>query len=204
MTEKRINPAMKTLLEFGPALLFFAAYNWLKDEVYTIGGTQYSGFIVVTAAFVPILLLSIYLLWKLSGQISRMQVLTAVLVIIFGGMTVWFNDERFFKMKTTIVYGLFATILTIGLLLKRSWLEYVMGEMMPMRHEGWMILTRRLALAFAVLAIGNEIVWRTMSTDTWVKIETFGFPIILFIFLWTQIVGLQGYMIEEESDSGEA
>ncbi len=198
MAERQISPGVKTALELGPALLFFAAYMWLRDRTFAFGGVEYSGFIVVTAAFVPILLGSIFLLWRLSGRVSRMQVVTVVLVIVFGGLTVWFNDERFFKVKTTIVYGLFAMILFIGLLLKRSWLEYVMGELLPMQHEGWMILTRRLATAFAFLAMGNEIVWRTMSTDTWVKIETFGFPLILFLFLWSQIVALQPYVIEDE------
>lgn len=198
MAERTISPWLKMALELGPALAFFVAYTRLKDEVYRIGGVDYSGFIVVTAAFVPVLLLSIAVLWKLTGNVSRMQVLTAVLVIVFGGLTVWFNDERFFKMKTTIVYGLFAAILGTGLLLRRSWLEYVMGDMMPMRHEGWMILTRRLTLAFGALAVANEAVWRTMSTDAWVKIETFAFPLLLFLFLWSQIMALQKYVIEDD------
>jgi intracellular septation protein len=199
MADKTINPWVKMALELGPAIAFFVAYTRLKDETFPIGGTEYTGFIVVTAAFVPILLLSIAVLWKLSGKVSRMQVVTAILVIVFGGLTVWFNDETFFKMKTTIVYGLFSAILATGLLLRRSWLEYVMGEMLPMRHEGWMILTRNLALGFGALAVANEVVWRTMSTDTWVKIETFGFPVLLFLFLWGQIMLLQKHVIEDES-----
>ena len=198
MAEKQINPALKQVLELGPPLLFFAAYLYVRDETYTIGGIEYDGFIVAAAAFVPILLASIAILWKLSGKISRMQVFTAVMVVVFGGLTVWFNDERFFKMKTTIVYGIIALLLGIGLLQGRSWLEWVMGEFLPMRHEGWMILTRRLTGLFALLAIGNEIVWRTMSTDAWVKIETFGFPAAMFLFLWLQIMALQKHMIEDE------
>lgn len=198
MAEKQINPAVKQVLELGPPLLFFAFYLYVRDETYTIGGTDYDGFIIAAAVFVPILLASIAILWKLTGKLSRMQVFTAVLVIVFGGLTVWFNDERFFKMKTTIVYGLFAGILGIGLLQGRSYLAWVMSEFLPMRDEGWMILTRRLTLCFAGLAIGNEIVWRTMSTDAWVKIETFGFPLILFLFLWLQIVALQKYLIEDD------
>ena len=72
-----------------------------------------------------------------------------------------------------------------------------MGEFLPMLREGWMILTRRLTAFFGALAIGNEIVWRTMSTDAWVKIETFGFPLLLFVFLWSQIMALQKYLIED-------
>jgi intracellular septation protein len=196
MQEKRINPALKQVLELGPPLLFFAAYLWIRDETFTIGGTDYDGFIVAAAAFVPVLLASIAALWVLTGRISRMQVFTAVLVVIFGGLTVWFNDERFFKMKTTIVYGVFAAILGIGLLQGRSYLAWVMSEFLPMQHEGWMILTRRLTACFAGLAVANEMVWRTMSTDAWVKIETFGFPLVLFLFLWAQIYALQKYLIE--------
>jgi intracellular septation protein len=194
---KSINPVLKQVLELGPPILFFGAYLWVRDETFSIGGTEYGGFIVAAAAFVPVLLASIAVLWWLSGKISRMQVFTAVLVIVFGGLTVWFNDERFFKMKTTIVYGIFAALLGIGLLQGRSYLAWVMSEFLPMREEGWMILTRRLTACFTALAIGNEIVWRTMSTDAWVKIETFGFPLVLFVFLWWQIVALQKYVIEE-------
>jgi intracellular septation protein len=99
-------------------------------------------------------------------------------------------------MKTTIVYGVFAAILGIGLLQGRSYLAWVMSEFLPMQHEGWMILTRRLTACFTGLAVANEVVWRTMSTDAWVKIETFGFPLVLFLFLWAQIYALQKYLIE--------
>jgi intracellular septation protein len=196
MQEKRINPALKQVLELGPPLLFFVAYLWIRDETFSIGGTDYDGFIVAAAAFVPVLLVSIAVLWVLTGRISRMQVFTAVLVVVFGGLTVWFNDERFFKMKTTIVYGVFAAILGVGLLQGRSYLAWVMSEFLPMRDEGWMILTRRLTACFAGLAVANEVVWRTMSTDAWVKIETFGFPLVLFLFLWAQIYALQKHLIE--------
>jgi intracellular septation protein len=128
-----------------------------------------------------------------------MQVFTAFMVIFFGALTAWFNDERFFKMKTTIVYGLFSALLGVGLLRGQSYLAFVMSELMPMRNEGWMILTRRLCAVFAVLAIGNEIVWRTMSTDAWVKIETFGFPLVLMAFLMWQFTALQGYLIHDEA-----
>lgn len=197
MAEKTINPVLKQVLELGPPLLFFAGYVWIKDDKFTIAGTEYDGFIVAAAVLVPILLASIAALWALTGKISRMQVFTAVLVVVFGGLTVWFNDEKFFKIKTSIVYGLFALILGVGLLQGRSYLAWVMSEFLPMRDEGWMILTRRLAACFGAMAAGNEFVWRTMSTDTWVKIETFGFPVILFLFLWSQILMLQKYLVDE-------
>ena len=197
--EKTINPILKQVLELGPTILFFVIYLKIKEDVFVIGGTEYTGFIVSALIFVPILLVAMAILWALTGKLSRMQVFTAFMVIFFGGLTAWFNDERFFKMKTTIVYGLFAALLGIGLMQGRSYLAYVMSELMPMRDEGWMILTRRLFVAFLVLAVANEIVWRTMSTDAWVKIETFGFPVALMAFLMWQFTALQSYMIEDDT-----
>ncbi len=199
MTDRPVNPILKQVLELGPTIVFFLLYLRLRDSTYTIGGTEYSGFIVATVAFIPVLLLAMGILWYLTGKLSRMQVFTAFMVIFFGGLTAWFNDERFFKMKTTIVYGAFAAILGAGLLMGRSWLQWIMGELLPMEHEGWMILTRRLTAMFAGLAIANEVIWRTQSTDLWVKLETFAFPAALFVFLWLQIVSLQRYLIEEDT-----
>ena len=191
---KDINPILKQVLDLGPPIAFFLIYLRLRDDTFTIGGNEYSGFIVATLAFIPIMLVAMGVLWWLTGKLSRMQIFTAFMVLFFGALTAWFNDERFFKMKTSIVYGCFSAILGIGLLQGRSYLAWVMADMMPMEDEGWMILTRRLCAAFAVLAVANEFVWRTMSTDLWVKIETFGFPLALFAFLWWQIVALQKYM----------
>ena len=195
--EKQINPLLKQALELGPTVLFFIVYLRIKEDVFVIWGTEYSGFIVAALILVPILLVAMAILWMLTGKLSRMQIFTAIMVIVFGGLTAWFNDEKFFKMKTTIVYGLFAALLGIGLLRGQSYLSYVMGELLPMRDEGWMILTKRLCAGFAALAVGNEIVWRTMSTDAWVKIETFGFPLLLMAYLMWNFMGLQKYVIEE-------
>lgn len=199
-----VNPFVRQALELGPTLAFFILYLRIKDRVFTIAGTEYSGFIVATLVFVPVLLIAMAILWRLTGQLSRMQIFTAVMVIFFGGLTAWFNDERFFKMKTSIVYGLLATLLGIGLARGQSWLELIIGELMPMQHEGWMLLTRRLAITFAVLAIANEIIWRNLSTETWVTIETFVFPILLIIVMFGQIYALQSYLIEPEDSSEES
>lgn len=198
--EKQINPLLKQVLELGPTVAFFLLYLRLKENTYAFGGVEYSGFIVATLVFVPILLVAMAVLWYLTGKLSRMQIFTAFMVIFFGGLTAWFNDERFFKMKTTLVYGLFATLLGIGLLQGRSYLAYVLNDVLPMQDDGWMILTRRLCAAFAALAVANELVWRTMSTDAWVKIETFGFPIALMGFLMFQFSMLQDYLIDTDND----
>ncbi len=182
MTPRKIHPALKTGLELGPVLLFFVAYIWLRDRVFTIGGTEYEGFIVVAAGFIPLLLASTAALWALTGKLSRMQIVTAVLVVVFGGMSVWFNDDRFFKMKPTIIYLIFGGTLFFGLLRGQSYLELVMEEMMPLEREGWMILTRRFALFFLGLAVANEVIWRSMSTDAWVNFKTFGLTAAIFVF----------------------
>ena len=175
MSEKRkVNPWLKTGLELGPIVLFFAAYLKLKDRIFTIGGTEYEGFILVTAAFIPLILFSTAVLWKLTGHLSRMQVMTAVLVTVFGGLSVWLNDDRFFKMKPTLIYLIFGGLLGVGLLRGESWLRMVMEELMPLDHEGWMKLTRRLCAFFLGLAVANEVIWRTQSTETWVYFKTFG------------------------------
>ncbi|SLN66451.1 inner membrane-spanning protein YciB [Roseisalinus antarcticus] len=196
MSDRPINPVLKQVLELGPTIVFFLAYLRLRDETFTIGGVEYSGFIVATLVFIPVLLAAIGVLWALTRKLSRMQIFTAFMVIFFGGLTAWFNDERFFKIKTTIVYGVMAALLGLGLLRRQSWLEWVIGELMPMQHEGWMVLTRRLAAFLVVLALANELIWRTQSTDLWVKLETFAFPVALIAFLWWQIFALQKYLIE--------
>jgi len=196
MSEKAINPVLKQVLELGPTIAFFLIYLRIRDRVFTFGETEYTGFIVAALIFIPILLAAMAALWALTGKLSRMQVFTAFMVIFFGGLTAYFNDERFFKMKTTIVYGVMAGILGIGLLRGQSYLQYVMEEFLPMEKEGWMIFTRRLCLMFAALGIANEVIWRTQSTDLWVKLETFAFPAVLMVFLWVQIYRLQRYFIQ--------
>lgn len=199
MTERAINPILKQVLELGPTLVFFLIYMRIRDDAFTLAGTEYTGFIVAALVFIPILLAAMAALWFLTGKLSRMQVFTAFMVIFFGGLTAYFNDERFFKMKTTIVYGCMAGLLGIGLLRGQSWLQWVMGDVLPMQTEGWMILTRRLCLMLLALAVANEYIWRSMSTDAWVKLETFAMPAALVVFLWSQIFVLQRYLIEDDA-----
>ncbi|EPX82227.1 inner membrane-spanning protein YciB [Salipiger mucosus] len=198
MAERQINPLLKSALEIGPVLVFFVAYLALKDRVFTIGGEAYDGFIVVTAGFIPLMLACTGLLWKLTGHLSRMQVVTAVLIVVFGGLSVWLNDERFFKMKPTLIYLLFGTALGIGLLRGESWLRTVMEGLMPLRHEGWMILTKRFTAFFFGLAILNELVWRTMTTEAWVYFKTFGLTAAVFVFFLAQGSLFKRYGLEQD------
>ncbi|MEM9319273.1 MAG: inner membrane-spanning protein YciB [Pseudomonadota bacterium] len=200
MQDREIKPWLKSALELGPPILFFIAYLRLQDQTVTVRGVEYDGFILATVLFVPILLASIGILWRLTGQISRIQVFTAIMVVFFGGLTVWFNDERFFKMKTTLVYSFFALALGIGLLRGQSYMQFLMGEMLRMRDEGWMILTRRITLAFAAMAVANEVVWRTQSDQFWVTFETFALPIFLFVVFMAQAPLMERFSLSDEDD----
>ncbi len=199
MAERDVNPMLKTALELGPVLGFFVAYLWLKDHVFTIGGTEYEGFIVVTAGLIPVLLASMGVLWYLTGHLSRMQIMTAVLVVVFGGLSVWLNDERFFKMKPTLIYFLFGGLLAFGLARGQSYLRTVMEGLMPLEQEGWMILTKRVMLFFFALGIANELVWRFLSTETWVYFKTFGLSAALFAFFMLQGKLFAKYSVDDDA-----
>lgn len=197
--KKPISNGLKLGLELGPVILFFIAYTKLKDQSFDLFGTSYQGFIIVTALFIPVLLATTGFLWWRTGKLSKMQLMTAILVVGLGGLGIWFNDERFFKMKPTALYLIFAAILGFGLMRGESYLQYVMEDAMPLKRQGWMIFTRRLALFFAALAITNEVVWRTMSTETWVTFKTFVLSGIMFVFILSQMRLFTRYANDEAS-----
>lgn len=200
MTDKKINPIVKLALELGPIILFFVAYTKMKGNNYNILGRDYDGFIVVTAIFIPVLLIATGILWALTGKLSKMQLMTAILVVIFGGLSVWLNDERFFKMKPTMIYLFFGGALGFGLLRGQSYLKSMMEEAMPLSDQGWMILTKRICFFFLTLAVMNEVVWRTMSTDAWVNFKTFGLTAALFVFFMTQGGLMEKYGTAKDDD----
>jgi intracellular septation protein len=170
----------------------------LKDKSVTLGGQTYSGFIVSTAVFVVIFAASILGLWRLTGKIAPMQIITLVVVLFMGGLTVWFNDAHFIKMKPTIIYLFFAAALGIGLLQGKSYLRLVMEDAIPMQAQGWMILTRRIAVFFVVLAAANEIVWRNFSDGTWLTFKAVGLTVAMFAFLLTQAKVLERYGLPKD------
>lgn len=195
---KKIHPLVKLALEMGPIILFFVGFSRMKDQTFTLFGTDYSGFIVMTALFIAMIIVTTGILWALTGKLSRMQLMTLVLVIVMGGLSVWLNDERFIKMKPTFLYVAFGAALGFGLLQGKSYLSSVMDEAMPMQPEGWMILTRRLTVFFFVLAVANEAVWRLMSTEAWVNFKTFGLTIGMFAFFMAQGRLFDRYGIEQD------
>lgn len=198
---KNVDPKLKMALELGPVLLFFVAYSVLKDRVFHIAGAEYSAFVVLTAVFIAVFVASIVVLWRLTGRISPMQIVSLAVVLFMGGLTVWFNDERFFKMKPTLIYAFFAGALALGLAQGKSYLRLVMDEALPMQPEGWMILTRRITALFAGLAVANEVIWRNFSTAVWVDFKFFGLTGAMFVFFLTQAKLLERYG-GEDADKG--
>jgi len=198
MAVKKINPMLKLALELGPIVLFFIGFSRMKDQTFHILGKDYSGFIVMTAVFIALIVAATGLLWALTGRLSKMQLMTLVLVVVMGGLSVWLNDERFIKMKPTLLYLAFGGILGFGLLRGQSYLSAVMEEAVPLAPEGWMILTRRLTAFFFALAVANEAVWRLMSTEAWVNFKTFGLTAALFLFFMSQAKVLDRYGLPED------
>ncbi|WP_054005668.1 inner membrane-spanning protein YciB [Cypionkella psychrotolerans] len=199
MANTKLNPMVKLGLELGPIVLFFAGFRFFKDKTFHILGTDYSGFILMTAIFVVLIIATTAILWKLTGTLSKMQLMTLILVIVMGGLSVWLKDERFIKMKPTLLYLAFGITLGIGLLRGESYLRLVMEEALPLQPEGWMILTRRLTAFFFALALANEVIWRMFTTDTWVTFKTFGLTAALFLFFISQSGVLSRYAVEPDA-----
>ena len=195
---RTIHPVVKVILELGPVVGFFIAFGLLKDQSFVVAGRPYSGFIAVTAGFVVLTMITSGLLWAWTGKLSKMQMMTLVLVVVMGGLSVWLNDPRFIKMKPTLLYGFFATALGIGLWRGTSYLQGLFDGALQMQDAGWMILTRRMAWFFCALALANEAVWRLMSDGAWVAFKTFGLTIALFMFIMAQGGVIEKYALPDK------
>ncbi|SOH94157.1 intracellular septation protein [Monaibacterium marinum] len=196
---KKLNPILKLVLEVGPVGAYFFAYQRFSDQGVTYGGVEYSGVVAATAIFVPLILISLVISWALTRTLPRMAVFTAIIVVVFGGLTIWLNDDVFTKMRPTVVYSLFAFILGFGVWVQgRSYLRYLMGEVMPLSDEGWMIFTRNWAIFFAAMALFNEFTWRVLGEEAWIWLDTFGQMILTFIFIATQFPLLQRHSTEDD------
>lgn len=182
-----MNPFLKLVLEIGPLAVFFIAFRVFAGDPLVLGGVPYQGAVAATFFFVPAILLSLAVSWALTRTLPRMAVVTAVVVVIFGGLSIWLNDDAFIKMKPTIVNALFAIALAIGLAQGRSYLKYLMGEALPLNDEGWMIFTRRWMWFFVFLAVLNEAIWRTQTTEFWVNFKTFANLPLTLAFMATQL-----------------
>lgn len=197
---KETKPWVKPVLEMGPVLVFFVVFMLFRSKEVSIFGREYSGFIFATLVFIPVLTLATLIQWRLTGKLAPMQIATLVLVLVFGGLSVWLNDPRFFKIKPTLIYLIFAAILGYSLIARKNWLQLVLSEALPMDAEGWRKLTLRMTLLFLGLAVANEIVWRTMSDSTWVTFKTFGLPLILVGFLMANAGLFRAHSLEKDDD----
>jgi intracellular septation protein len=181
----RPSPMIKLLIEIGPLIAFFAAYG--RAGIYWATG-------VLMVATVVALIAS----WRLLGKISPVPVVTAVLVVIFGGLTFLFDDPRFIKMKPTMINLLFAGVLFGGVALGKSPLKIMLGEAFNLTEEGWRKLSYRWAFFFIGLAVANEYVWRNYSETAWVNFKVFGILPLTFLFAISQIGLMRSYEAKAE------
>ena len=174
----------KLLIDIGPLAVFFI--------FYTRSGLQASILPFMVATVIAVLFSYI-----LEKKIPIMPTVGAVIVLLFGGLTIYFDNDVFFKMKPTIINVLFAVILYGGILINKPVLKYLLGAALKLEEAGWKILTQRWIGFFIALAVLNEIVWRTQTTDIWVNFKVFGILPITFIFTMTQFPLIKKYQIED-------
>ena len=175
----------KLLIDIGPLAIFFIFYKRSGDLIEAILPLIIATVIAVFASYI------------LEKKIPIMPTLGAGIVVIFGGLTILFDNKIFIFMKPTIINFIFAAILYGGIILKKPLLKYLLGSALKLEEEGWNILTQRWIAFFIALAILNEIVWRTMSEDFWVNFKVFGILPITFLFTMTQFPLIKKYQIEE-------
>ena len=169
----KLDPKLKFALELGPLALFFLSYWKL-------------GIMWATAVMVVTALVTLVVSYVLLRRLPIMPVVTAVIVVIFGGLTWYFNNPVFIKMKPTVLYSLFSAALFFGLAFRRPILQVMFDGALHLTEVGWRILTWRWAFFFLVLAALNEIVWRSVTESHWVAFKTFGFLPLTVLFSMAQ------------------
>ena len=171
--ERSAPPWLKPATEYGPVAVFFAVY-------------LVEGLLPATAALLAATAAGLALSWYFLRRLPALPLITAAVVGIFGGLTLWLQDDVFIKMKPTIINGLFAAVLLGGVLAGRSPIRLLLGASLSMTEAGWRLMTIRCGLFFAAMAVLNEIVWRTQSTDFWVAFKVFGLLGLTFVFMLAQ------------------
>jgi intracellular septation protein len=193
MTEKpKLNPLLKLALDIGPLVLFFTA-------------NAKFGIFAATGAFMVAVVAALLVSYVMIHQWPIMPLITAIVVVVFGGLTLVLHDDTFIKLKPTIIYTAFGGILLGGWTFNRPFLEILFDSMFHLTPEGWRKLTLRWALFFLAMAVLNEAVWRTQSTDFWVNFKLFGFVPLTFLFAASQIPLMSRYAADPasaESSSG--
>ena len=174
----------KLLIDIGPLAVFFVFYT--RSDLKT-----------AILPFMIATIIAVLFSYIVEKKIPIMPTVGAVIILIFGGLTIYFDNETFFKMKPTIINILFAGILYGGIILNKSLLRYLLGAALKLQDKGWDILTKRWIGFFIALAILNEIIWRTQTTDIWVSFKVFGILPITFIFTLAQFSIIKKYQIED-------
>jgi intracellular septation protein len=185
MTAKQLHPALKFTLELGPLLIFF-------------GANAKFGIFAGTAAFMVAIVIALAVSYALTRHLPIMALVSAAVVLVFGGLTIALQDELFIKLKPTIIYVLFAAVLIGGLIFRKPLLAVVFGQVFNLTEEGWRRLTQRWIVFFIALAILNEIVWRTQTTDFWVSFKVFGVVPLTFLFAALQYPLMVKYDAEKK------
>ena len=181
---KNSNYRLRPVVEYGPILIFFLAY-YMAD------------LFVATASIMIATVFALALSYVFDRHIPIMPLITAGIIGVFGGLTLWLQDETFIKMKPTIIQAIFGTVLISGLIVNRLFLKSLMGAAWQITDEGWRVLTVRFAIFFFFLAALNEVVWRTQSTEVWVNFKVFGLMSLTIIFILTQLSLLKRYSIKD-------
>jgi intracellular septation protein len=180
-----MHPLLKLALDLGPLLIFFAA-NALFD-IFT-----------ATAVFMGTMLIVLAIGFAIERKISPMPLITASLVLVFGGLTLWLSNDIFIKIKPTVLYVMFAAVLIGGLAFSRLFIKLVLGQTLHLSDTAWRTLTWRWSLFFIALAITNEIVWRHVSTNAWVAFKVWGVFPLTVIFAMAQTPFIARHQIEAE------
>lgn len=196
--EREVNPLLKLGLEFGPLAIFFFA-NSYGDRLFGVASDQ--RIFVATGIFIAASLLSLSLSKIFLNHLPRMAIINAIVVTVFGGLTLALHDELFIKLKPTIVNSLFGCILLGGLAMGRPLLPYVLDSVLSLTNEGWKKLTLRWGLFFFVLAAVNEVVWRNYSTDFWVGFKVWGIMPMTIAFALAQTPLILRHEVKEDGQS---
>src|ERR1700761_3800852 len=183
----QLNPLLKLVLDLGPLIVFFFA-------------NSRSGIFVATATFMVAIVAALIVSYAMTRRLPIMPVVTAIIVLVFGSLTLVLHDATFIKVKPTIIYALFGAVLLGGLYFNKPLLGIVFDSLFHLTDEGWRKLTWRWALFFFLLAVLNEIVWRTASTNTWVDFKVFGVVPLTFLFAALQAPLLKKYGIEPAAE----
>jgi intracellular septation protein len=203
---KEINPLLKLVLELGPLMVFFFANargEWLIERFPALSNIGEPIFIA-TALFMAATAIALAASWILVRSLPIMPLISGIVVLIFGALTLWLHNETFIKMKPTIVNALFGIILLGGLYFGKSLLGYVFDSAFKLNAEGWRKLTMRWGIFFIFLAVLNEVVWRSFSTDFWVAFKVWGTMPITLLFTFAQMPLVMKYSIEPAAEKASS